>query len=284
MAIQTIRCSNHSDAARALAGNARARFLGGGTLVMRQVNQADQSFDTIVRITGRRGPEIRVDGDRLQISSDATMAELLQNRDAAFLHDVARLVGGPAVRNMATVGGNLFAPCPYGDLTTALLALDAELMIADSEQRVPLQEFLQTRSEPNQPLIVAVSCKRPENASDFRFHKVSRVKPKGISVLCIAAHLPGSSSTLQQVRIAYGAMADTPIRISAVERVLEGQRLDSRSIEAAMGQAVSGLSPPTDAIASSWYRQTVAPVHLGRLLSKHGRHHRQTASQFSGMR
>lgn len=284
MAIQTIRCNNHSDAARALAGNTRARFLGGGTLVMRDVNQGDQSFDTIVRITGNRRPDIRVEGDRLLIGSDVTMAELLRSRDAAFLHYAARLVGGPAIRNMATVGGNLFAPCPYGDLTTALLALDGELITADSQERLPLQSFLQSRSAPNQPLVVAVSCKRPANASDFRFLKISRVKPKGISVLCIAAYLPGSNSTLHQVRIAFGAMAETPIRSSAVEQVLEEQRLDQRTIEAAKAQAIIGLSAPTDAIASRWYRETVAPVHLERLLNNNGSHPIKPTTQFSGAR
>ena len=53
------------------------------------------------------------------------MAQIIANRELAFLHPVARAVGGPAIRNMATVGGNLFAPSPYGDFTAALLALDA---------------------------------------------------------------------------------------------------------------------------------------------------------------
>ena len=44
----------------------------------------------------------------------------------AFLKPVAKSIGGPAIRNMATVGGNLFARYPYGDFAVALLALDAE--------------------------------------------------------------------------------------------------------------------------------------------------------------
>jgi xanthine dehydrogenase small subunit len=43
----------------------------------------------------------------------------------AFLAPVARSIGGPAVRAAATVGGNLFAPSPYGDFSVALLALGA---------------------------------------------------------------------------------------------------------------------------------------------------------------
>ena len=55
------------------------------------------------------------------------MAKILAHPGLAFLHPVAREIGGPAVRAMATVGGNLFAPAPYGDFAVALLALGAEV-------------------------------------------------------------------------------------------------------------------------------------------------------------
>ena len=58
------------------------------------------------------------------------MAQVIANRELSFLHPVARVVGGPAIRNMATVGGNLFAPSPYGDFTVALLALDATVAMS----------------------------------------------------------------------------------------------------------------------------------------------------------
>ena len=57
------------------------------------------------------------------------MAAILRSRELEFLHPVARTVGGPAVRSQATVGGNLFAATPYGDLTAALLVLNATVGI-----------------------------------------------------------------------------------------------------------------------------------------------------------
>ena len=51
------------------------------------------------------------------------MSQILASRDLAFLHPVARIVGGPAVRNMATVSVAIsLRSHPYGDLTAALLA------------------------------------------------------------------------------------------------------------------------------------------------------------------
>jgi CO/xanthine dehydrogenase FAD-binding subunit len=86
-------------------------------------------------------------------------------------------------------------------------------------------------------------------------------------VLSIAAHLPTSGGRVAGARVAYGAMAPTPIRAKGVERALEGRPLDQAVIDAARQAAVEGTRPATDAIASEWYRREVLPVHLGRLLA-----------------
>ncbi len=255
------------EAASALASDRGARFLAGGTLVMRAINEGDTSFSTVVRSTDRGFTEIRPAGARVTLGAGVTMAQIMANRELAFLHPVARAVGGPAIRNMATVGGNLFAPSPYGDFTAALLALDATLAMQGGYggRETPLEEFLASR-ERNSGLVASVTFNRPANPDAFRFRKVARVKPKGISVLSIAAHLPMNGGRIAGARVAYGAMAPTPIRAKSVERALEGRALDEAGIAAAVAVAAEGTSPATDAIASAWYRREMVAVHLKRLL------------------
>lgn len=256
------------DAARALAGSRTAKFFGGGTLIMRAVNAGDQTFDTIVRLRDPAFVAIRAQGDAIVIGAGATMAQVAASRDLAFLAPVARTVGGPAIRNMATVGGNLFAYGNYGDFATALLALGASVDIAGSGSRaVPIDDFLRDRDRFATSLVRSVTVPRPRDAGAFRFVKVSRIKPKGVAVMSIAALLPQSGGRVQGARIAYGAMGPSPIRAAAAERVLEGQPLDAATIERAAGAAVDGITPPTDSLASSWYRAQVAGVHLKRLIS-----------------
>ncbi len=237
-----------------------SRFLAGGTLVMRDVNYGDQGFDRIVRVPDPALKAITPDSGRISIGAGVTMAGILASRDLDFLWPAARAVGGPAIRSMATVGGNLFAPHPYGDLTTALLALDGVVHLSDSGQ-VPLDQFLVNRAG----LVRSVSVIRPAGDA-FRFHKVSRVKPKGASVLTIAAWLNRSAGRLSNVRIAYGAFAATPVRVTAVERALEGASLDQAGIAPALQAATDGLAPVDDALASGWYRAEIAPVYLRRVL------------------
>jgi CO/xanthine dehydrogenase FAD-binding subunit len=199
---------------------------------------------------------------------------VLNNRDLAYLHPVARAVGGPAVRQMATVGGNLFAETPYGDFAVALLALDAQVMVQSgygSARAVAIEEILNARERGVSGLVTSVQFARPQNAADFRFVKVSRVRPKGLSVMSIAAYMPNSGGRISQPRIAYGAMAPAPVRARGVERALDGKPLDAVGIQAAKAAALEGTRPATDAIASEWYRREVLPVHLGRLLSGEGR-------------
>lgn len=257
-----------SEAASALAGDRSARFLAGGTLIMRALNEGDVSIATVVRSTDRAFAEIRPAGARIVLGAGVTMAQILANRELAFLHPVARLVGGPAVRGAATVGGNLFAPAPYGDMTAALLALDATVQLQGGYggREMPLEEFLSGRDRQAGVLVASLAIARPASPDAFRFRKVSRVKPKGISVLSIAAHLPLSGGRVAGARVAYGAMAPTPVRAKAVERALEGRGLDEAGIAPALAVAADGTAPVDDAIASAWYRREVLPVHLKRLL------------------
>jgi CO/xanthine dehydrogenase FAD-binding subunit len=255
-----------ADAAGALSSERNARFLGGGTLIMRAVNEADPTIETIVRSTDPSLLHIAVSSGRIELGAGVTMSAILAERELGFLHPVARAVGGPAVREAATVGGNLFAPSPYGDFAAALLALDATVMLAGGfgQRELPLEELL-GRRERGSTLVSSVAFKRPA-AEAFRFAKVTRVHPKGVSVLSIAAQLPFASGRVTGARIAYGAMGQTPVRAKAAERALEGRALDAAGIAPALAVAADGTSPADDAIASAWWRREILPVYLRRLM------------------
>jgi CO/xanthine dehydrogenase FAD-binding subunit len=250
------------DAAGALASERGGRFLGGGTLLMRAINEADPTISSIVRSTDPSLRNIALAPDRIELGAGVSMATILAERDLAVLHPVARAVGGPAVREAATVGGNLFAPSPYGDLATALLALDARVRLAVGQRELALEELL-GRRERGGLLVASVAFKRP---AALRFAKVTRVHPKGIAVLAIAAQLPHASGRVAGARIAYGAIGRAPMRARAAERALEGRALDAAGIASALAVAADGISPADDAIASAWWRREILPVYLRRLL------------------
>jgi CO/xanthine dehydrogenase FAD-binding subunit len=253
-----------ADASAALRGAADARYLGGGTLIVRRANEGDLSFSTLVRATEPSLATIAVADGRARIGASATMAAVVRHPDLAFLAGAARAVGGPAIRNMATVGGNLFAPVPYGDFAVALLALDATVGVGGAE--VAIEPFLAGRHEAHAGAIVTAVGFGVPPAGAFRFLKAARVKPTGASVLSIAAVLSEAGGVIAAARIALGCMAERPIRARAAEAALVGRSRTKEGIAPALAAAREGTAPVTDAVASAWYRSEVLPVHLGRLL------------------
>jgi xanthine dehydrogenase small subunit len=258
-----------ADAATALSSERDARYLGGGTLVMRTLNEGDVSVSTVVRATDRALTQLDVASSRVTIGAGVTFARVVAERELAFLHSVAGSIGGPAVRNMGTIGGNLFAPTPFGDFAVALLALDATVSVQSGygARDIPIEEFLAGRARLQGVLVLSVSCQRPFNADAFRYRKIARIKPKGGSLMTLAAHIPSSGGRIVGARIALGAMAATAVRAKAAERALEGRALDEASVAAAVAAATEGTSPVDDSFASAWYRREVVGVHLRRLLT-----------------
>jgi CO/xanthine dehydrogenase FAD-binding subunit len=195
------------------------------------------------------------------------MASILANRDLAFLHPAARIVGGPAVRAMATVGGNLFAPTPYGDFATALSALDGMVRMGSGPAETSLEEFFAARERRGlRGLVASVAVTRPASADAFRFRKVSLVKPKGISVLTIAAHLPQTSGPHRgRADRLWGARADADPRQGGRARAGRCRSGRGRDRGRHCGRG-DGTQPADDALASGWYRREILPVYLKRVL------------------
>lgn len=268
MTLEVIKVDSIRKAVAMLAAEPRARFLAGGTLLVRNVNEGDVSIDRLVLSDGLGLDTIDVTGGRATIGAAAAMAKVGAHREFGFLRLVAESIGGPAIRNMATVGGNLFAPSPYGDFAVALLALGAEATVEtlDGTEAVDLESLLSGSGRKAPGIVRTVAFDLPPPGA-FRFAKIMRRHPRGASVLSIAAVLPRAGGRVSSARIAYGAMAPTPIRARAVEQALEGRVLDANAIAAAQKVAVAGCSPASDPQASDWYRLNVLPVHLGRLLS-----------------
>lgn len=238
--------------------------LGGGTLLMRQMNYAPHTVSRLLLVTDPAMRQVTFSGSRISIGASVTLADIADVPDLAFLASAAHAVGGPAIRNMATVGGNLFAPAPFGDFATALLAAGAEVVMADGRTE-PLDNLLAARAMGSWGLVCAVTVPRI-GPKDFRFRKVSRTKPKGVAIMTIAAHLPMAGGRYGDVKIAFGAMGPRPLRARAAESALRGATPGGQGVKDALRVALDGLDPRDDAIATAWYRREVAAIHFQRLL------------------
>ncbi|MEM7693869.1 MAG: FAD binding domain-containing protein [Pseudomonadota bacterium] len=259
MPLTVTTCRTAAEADDALSQNPGAKVIGGGTVLMRAVNDADPALTGLIRVTDPAFRDIRREGSTLVLGAHVTMAQLLANREAAFLHPVARVIGGPQVRAAATVAGNLFSGPPYGDFAAALIALGATALHPDRSSE-PVEGIVR---RPRTKIVTGVSIPIP---IALLFSKVSRVKPKGVSLMSLAAVVPLSGGRIEGARVAFNGMGAHPARATGAERALNGQPLTPDTIARASAAAAEGLDPRDDAIASAWYRRETAGIHLRRLL------------------
>lgn len=244
------------------------RIVAGGTLAVADLNYGQAPHATLITLDRLGLDQIAIKDNKVMLGAMVTMARIFRSARLKFLHPVANSIGGPAIRAMATVGGNLFAPPPYGDMAAALLALDAEVSVHDGKlaRRMPIESFFKSRAKLKNAFVLSVSFAIPP-AGAFRYAKIIRRKPVSASVVTIAACLPKKAGKLSGARIALGAMAAHPVRAHKAEAALEGRPLDKETIAAAAAVLADQTSPADDAYATGWYRREIAPVHFSRLLS-----------------
>jgi xanthine dehydrogenase small subunit len=241
--------------------------IAGGTLAVADLNYGHQGSGPLIIVDGLGLDRIEIKGKKVTLGALATMASIARNPKLEFLHPVANSIGGPAVRAMATVGGNLFAPAPYGDMAVALLALDTEVSLHDGKatRKLPLEAFLKDRRKLKAAFVLSVSFAMPE-ARDFHYTKAVRRKPVSGSIVTIAALTPRKAGKIKNARIALGAMGPHALRARKAEAALEGKALDKATVTAAAKVVADGTAPADDAYATAWYRDEIAPVHFKRLL------------------
>ena len=178
-------------------------------------------------------------GGRTVLGATVTLAQVARLDGVPALSAAAAAVGGPALRNMATVGGNLHVTAPYGDLGVPLLALGAEV---DGQ---PIEEFWTSGGG----LVRSVAFDDDPASVYVRWARRAANSP---AVVCVA---------VSGDRVAIGGVAAHPVRSPGAEAALDDP--------AAAGVAAAAeVDPPTDGIASSWYRKRMTEVFVRRALEE----------------
>ena len=230
--------------------------LGGGTALMPRINTSAHDVEALVSLRRAGLAGIELAGGVATVGAATTLTQLRRDDRLAFLHPAVESIASPTIRNLATVGGNLFVPQPYGDLAVCLLALDAEVRLA--ERTAPVEDVLE-RGAPGE-LVTAVSFRVPA-AGEWFYTKAMRRRMNSASIVTVAAVVDGDGA-----RIALGGAGARPVRARAAEAALAGGPLDRERVEAAAAAAAQDAEPFSDAYASAWYRGRVLPVHLRRAL------------------
>ena len=174
-----------------------------------------------------------------------------------------RRLGSRQIRNRGTIGGNIGNGSPIGDTPPVLIALDATLLLRrGAEERIlPVADFFlgyrKTALRPGE-FIARIDVPLPRPGARFGCYKVAKRFDQDISAVCGAFNLELADGRVGDIRIGFGGMAATPVRVTEVERELQGQAWTEANVHAAMNVLDSTLTPISDMRASADYRRMVA--------------------------
>ena len=269
------RPASLDEALRILAEEPEVLPLAGGTDWGVEVNIKGQRARNLMAID--RLAELRqldFTASHIEIGAACTLSEL--ERDLAgripLLGQLFGQFASRLIRNGATIGGNLGTGSPIGDTPPALLALEAELVLASAtgQRTVPLAEYftgyrqtVRARGE----LIAAIRIPLPLSPMTS-FQKIAKRRFDDISSVAIGYAVQVQGGTITKARIGLGGVAATPLRAHATEAMLEGQAWDLSTIHAAAEVMATEGTPMDDHRASSNYRKAMLASSLERFFAQ----------------
>ncbi|MEJ2352195.1 MAG: xanthine dehydrogenase family protein subunit M [Anaerolineales bacterium] len=247
------------------------QVMAGGTILMPLVNEGISLPERVMGLRQAGLNYIQESNGHVSIGAATTLSQMLAWEKIPLLQQSARNVGGWAIRNMGTVGGNLFAPPPSGDFAVALLALDAKVRFTSTKNQrlMPLEEFytgfMTTALEPGE-IVAEIRVPVPEGKTAYV--KLGRKHANTPAVVTVAVRIVFNGETVEEARIALNAVGPHPLRSVEAEKSLIGSKLDDQAIATAADLAAEHCEPFSDAIASEWYRRKMVSVFVRRALAQ----------------
>lgn len=266
---ELLRPGSVGEAAGLIASHgAAAAVLAGGTSLLRETHASDDGYLIALDRLGLDRVEAREGG--WSVGAAASLSALRAAVPVPALQAATREIGGPAVQNMATVGGNVFARAPFGDLAPALLALGARLVFAsgDGETEQPIEAFYAGWADgapPQSGLLMRIEIDAPSGS--VAYLKCARRRYSSPAVVTVAACVERDGAAVSAARIALSGASAHPFRCAAAEQAVIGSTLDEAALAAAAEAAEAAVDPQTDAIATAWYRRRMAGVFTRRALA-----------------
>jgi aerobic carbon-monoxide dehydrogenase medium subunit len=172
------------------------------------------------------------------------------------------LIGHEAIRSRGTIGGSLAHADAAAELPAVARALDAEFVVrsASGERVIPAAQwfegYLTTARGPGE-LLLEVRFPTAGRGTGVSFQEVAR-RHGDFAIVGLAVSLVLSDEMISDARLAFAGVSDVPVRASAAEDLLVGERPSAELFDEAARRATGDIDPPADLHGSSDYRKAVA--------------------------
>ncbi len=249
-----------------------ALVVAGGTIATQLITRFGLRPKAILSLENLPLNYVKITRAGVEIGATTTVSNLLSIKNLpTALVQAARGIHGLALKEMATIGGNIFSPAPAGDLATALLALDADLLLVRTggKRIVPLNKFYKgslTYNMRRDEILYAIRISKVPKLSAFL--KLTPYAYSGPTICSAAVGMDLSDGKVVRLAISVGGLTTHPYRATVAEKMLKGKLLTEAIIDEAVARVTDGIQPSDDGFYSAEYKSKVAQVLVRKILYK----------------
>ena len=260
-------------------GDASAALAGGTDLLLR-IRRGVRKYRSVVNIKFVPGlTGLTWDAQRgLKVGALTTFRTIEQNEYVRqhyhALVEAARVVAGVQLRNLATLGGNIGNASPSADSVPPLVALAATIDIASATgtRAVPIEECIagpgRTVLTPGE-IFTTINVPVPARCSGNAFSRFSPRAAMDIGIASVAASVTlDADGRCTDCRIALGAVSPTPLRATAAESALRGERITAAIADTSGELAAAATTPISDIRGTAAYRRAIVRTLTTRVVQQ----------------
>ncbi|MDD3904614.1 MAG: xanthine dehydrogenase FAD-binding subunit XdhB [Sphaerochaeta sp.] len=254
-----------------------ALILAGGSDILIQLREeklAGSNLISIYRLDELRGICMEDDGTilirPLTSFTDITMHPLIK-KHIPVLGEAVDQIGGPQIRNIGTIGGNICNGVTSADSASTLKAYDAVLELSSLEgvRILPYAEFnLGPGKVDLRPGEILTGIRIPKSSYEHTYgHYIKYAMRRAMDIATLGCsvnvRLTEDKKHISRLRIAFGVAAPTPIRSAQAEKNAEGHLLDEELLDLVSQGALADVMP-----RSSWRASKEFRLHLVEELAR----------------
>jgi carbon-monoxide dehydrogenase medium subunit len=257
-----------------------ARVIGGGTDLLLDIQQGRHDpVEALIDVTRIDGLDhIEEEDGYLVLGAGVTHTRIVRDarlrRHASCLVESCGVIGGPQVRNVATLAGNVAHALPAGDGTTGLLTLDGELEVVSETGThwTPMQETFvgpgRSTVDPTRMFIARLRFRPSGPGEGTAYRRVMRPQGVALPMIVMAAGLRIADDRIDRARVVVGPAGPVPFLARRTMALLEGKSPGAEVFEKAVAVALEETRFRSSAHrASSDYRQHMVRAGLGATLA-----------------
>lgn len=254
-----------------------AKIIAGGSDVLIKLREGKLAGCELVSIYGidaLRGIGMDEDGT-LRILPLTSFSHItkdpLINEHIKVLGEAVDMVGGPQIRNIGTIGGNISNGVTSADSASTLHAWDAivELTSAKGVRQLPIKEYYISAGKvalrPAE-LLTAILIKK-ESYAGYKGHYIKYAMRNAMDIATLGCSvnvkLSDDKKTILDARIAYGVAGPVPMRVPAAEEAVRGKPVCAQTVDMFANAALQDVNP-----RDSWRASRDFRLHLAHELAK----------------